>query len=129
MPLLDVPVPSESTPPVLLRRGRRRVACEQSDKYGTVILDRKAQLPRGGSRVPDLAALARPDYRPEKGPACTIGLAFRSLSEADAANLTAALENPHAPSSAIARALSSLGHDAKPYTVQRHRRRECRCPE
>lgn len=79
--------------------------------------------------MPDLATLARSDYRPEKGPACTIGLAFGSLSEADAANLTAALENPNAPSSAIARALSSLGYDVRPYTVQRHRRRECRCPE
>lgn len=79
--------------------------------------------------MPDLADLARPDYRPEKGPACTIGIAFDSLSEADAANLTAALENPHAPSSAIARALASLGHDVRAYTVQRHRRRECRCPK
>jgi hypothetical protein len=79
--------------------------------------------------VPDLADLARPDYRPVKGPACTIALALETLPDADAANLTAALENPHAPATAIARALAGLGHDVRAYTVQRHRRRECRCPE
>ena len=77
--------------------------------------------------MPSLAELAKPDYRVSKGPGCTIGVALRSLPEPDALLLEAALENPHAPASQIARALTELGHNVKPYTVHRHRRAECRC--
>jgi hypothetical protein len=77
--------------------------------------------------VSDLAALAAPNYRVHRGPACTIGLAIQTMPDSDAELLRAALDNPHAPSSQIAKALTNLGHSVKPYTVQRHRRNECRC--
>jgi hypothetical protein len=77
--------------------------------------------------VPDLATLADPTYRPPKGPACTIRLILASLLDEDRRHLTAALDNPHAPSTMIARALEQMGHPVKATNVQRHRRGECRC--
>jgi hypothetical protein len=79
--------------------------------------------------VPDLATLADPTYRPPKGPNCTIGIILTALPESEAATLRAAMGNPHAPSTHIARALEAMGHPVKPFNIQRHRRGECRCGE
>lgn len=75
----------------------------------------------------DLAALANPTYRPSKGPTCTIATLLSMIDAKEAKLLNAALANPNAPSTDIARALAGMGHPVKPYNVQRHRRGECRC--
>lgn len=77
--------------------------------------------------MPDLAALADPNYRPPKGPACTIQLLLDTLDADTAEHLRGALANPHAASTAIVKALQDAGHRVSANTMQRHRRGECRC--
>ena len=54
----------------------------------------------------------------------------RGLATADddtVALFTAALANPHAPGTDIARAMTDRGYPITAHTRQRHRRGECRC--
>ena len=71
--------------------------------------------------------LANPDYRAPSGPACTVGILLKQLDKKTVDTLTAAMNNPHAPSTRISQALKDMGHPASAHVIQRHRRGECRC--
>jgi hypothetical protein len=77
--------------------------------------------------VPSLEQLSDPQYRPPKGPPCTVATILAGMDDATADRFRAAMDNPHAPSTDIARAVTDMGHPIRSYGVQRHRRRECRC--
>lgn len=70
------------------------------------------------------AAIAANSTRP--GGTCTF--ATLRLSEADQADLDAALANRSIPSTVIARGLTAIGHKIGDSTVQRHRKGDCGCP-
>lgn len=76
-----------------------------------------------------LESLASPDYRPPRGPACTVAVILETADEEIVQLFTAALDNPHAPSTAIAKAIGDRGHRISAHVLQRHRRGECRCSE
>ena len=77
--------------------------------------------------MPDLAALADPNYRPPKGPPCGVGHLL-STADADTADLVIkALANPFAGSLAIRDSLSARGYSVPVTSIRRHRRGECRC--
>jgi hypothetical protein len=61
----------------------------------------------------------------EKGPRCT--LESVSLKSEDTAKYRAALAEPAITTKAIATWLRERGIKVSPYTVQRHRRGDCRC--
>ncbi len=80
--------------------------------------------------APSLADLADPEraatlYR--KGPPCSISVALETIPEDQADLLRKALENENARGIDIADALLPFGIDVSAHTVQRHRRRRCRC--
>lgn len=77
--------------------------------------------------MPDLAALADPDYRPPKGPPCSVRHALDSADADTADLLTKALANPYAGSTSIRDALTERGLNVPITAIRRHRRRECRC--
>lgn len=75
-----------------------------------------------------LESLAQPDFRPPKGPQCTVATLL-SVADPEVVDLlTRAMSNPYAPSTMIARAMHDKGHQVSTHSIQRHRRRECRCP-
>lgn len=76
-----------------------------------------------------LESLANPDYRPPRGPACTVAVIIATADPETAQLFTAALANAYAPSTAIAKAITDRGHPISANVVQRHRRGECRCSE
>lgn len=62
-----------------------------------------------------------------KGPRCSVGALLQSLDTTDATDLRGFLADGSKPSTSIAKALQSLGHDVRHYAVARHRRNECSC--
>jgi hypothetical protein len=74
-----------------------------------------------------LESLASPDYRPRRGPTCTVPAILDTADDDTVALFTAALANPHAPGTDIARAMTERGYPIPAHTLQRHRRGECRC--
>lgn len=62
-----------------------------------------------------------------KGPQCTVGVVLSVLKGDEKEALNAALADPTIQLVAISRWLRKNGHDAKPHTLSRHRRQECRC--
>lgn len=82
---------------------------------------------------PLLAALS--DLRPvARGPRCSIGALLDQLATTDpdgCAALRAALDNPNAPATAVAAALTASGYSIRHETVRRHRKRRsglgCAC--
>mgnify|MGYP007090086211 FL=1 len=74
-----------------------------------------------------LESLASPDYRPRRGPNCSIALIIETADEATRELFAAALANPHAPGTDIAKAMAERGYPMPAHTLQRHRRGECRC--
>lgn len=77
----------------------------------------------GPSLIDELRAAAVP-----RRMACRFAAIYEALSDADAADLRAALADETIPTSAIARVLAGRGHEVSGHTVGRHRRGECRCP-
>lgn len=76
-----------------------------------------------------LESLANPDWRPPKGPTCSV-LSLLATVDAETGDLIrAAMNNPYAPSTMIARAVAERGHRISAHVLQRHRRGECRCGE
>jgi hypothetical protein len=75
------------------------------------------------SLLSDIEAQEKP-----KGSPCSIPAIEAVLSPEDAADLEAALASPEISGTAIARALDGRGIKVSSSTIQRHRRRECRCP-
>jgi hypothetical protein len=73
------------------------------------------------------SALAAQTAR-RSGPPCTIGTALARLPKDEAADLRAALADPDARHTAIARALHEIDLDIRADTVGRHRRGDCDCP-
>ncbi len=71
--------------------------------------------------------LANPNYRQPRAAQCGMGLVLCAVDDKTRKTLLAALNNPYAPSTKIAQALSELGHRTSVHVVQRHRRGECRC--
>ena len=69
--------------------------------------------------------LASPEYRAPSGPSCTIAILFQELDKATVETLTAAMDNPYAPSTKISQALKDMG---KPVSRSEERRvgKECR---
>lgn len=63
----------------------------------------------------------------KKGPQCGVGAIFASLEGEHKSAMAAALDDQTIESGAISRWLLKNGHDAKPHSVARHRRKECRC--
>lgn len=59
---------------------------------------------------------------------CKVRQALDALTDQDRATATTALDNPTVEGAVIARAFAALGQKVPAYTVQRHRRGECRCP-
>lgn len=89
----------------------------------------KKQAPAAPT-FPDLATLADPDAARalyHKGPTCSVSVALESLPDDQADLLRKALENGNARGVDIADALCGLGFEMNAHTVQRHRRRRCRC--
>lgn len=76
-----------------------------------------------------LESLANPEYRPPRGPACTVGVILATADPETVQLFTAALANAYAPSTAISKAMSDRGHPLSSHVLQRHRRGECRCSE
>lgn len=74
-----------------------------------------------------LESLADPDWRPRRGPVCTMKALLESVDDDTADLIRAAMTNPYAPSTMIARAITERGHRVSAHVVQRHRRGECRC--
>lgn len=75
-----------------------------------------------------LEQLANPDFRPMKGPPCGVSTVLTDAPKEIGELLLRAMDNPYAPSSNIARAITDKGYPLSQHAVQRHRRRECRCP-
>ena len=70
------------------------------------------------------------EFRPydcQRGPRCTVGLTLDRLPDEDQAKLTAALDSPHIQGANIFRWLKARGIHIEQKTIQRHRRKECRC--
>lgn len=63
----------------------------------------------------------------KKGPQCSVQAILTSIDGEKKAAMVAALGDSSIDSSAISKWLLKNGHDAKPHTLARHRRRECRC--
>jgi len=63
----------------------------------------------------------------KKGPQCSVGLIFESLGGDEKEALTRAFGDSTIELVAISRWLLKNGHDARPHTLGRHRRKECRC--
>ncbi len=63
----------------------------------------------------------------KKGPQCSVKAILTSIDGEKRDAMAAALEDLSIDSSAISRWLLKNGHDAKPHTLARHRRKECRC--
>lgn len=62
-----------------------------------------------------------------KGPQCTVAVVLATLKGEERDALDAALADQTIQLVAISRWLRKNGHDAKPHTLSRHRRQECRC--
>jgi len=71
--------------------------------------------------------LADPNYTYRKGPECTVALAMQQMDKATLATFHAAMANPAAPSTQIAKAVQQLGYQVRYEASQRHRRGACRC--
>lgn len=67
--------------------------------------------------------------RPAKrtGPLCGVARALQALTTEDQADLQTALTR-HYTAKQIAAELVSRGHEIGAFTVERHRRHDCRCP-
>jgi hypothetical protein len=65
----------------------------------------------------------------KKGPQCSVGLIFTSLGGDEREALEKALVDSTIELVAVSRWLLKNGHDAKPHTLGRHRRKECRCDQ
>lgn len=76
-----------------------------------------------------LESLASPEYRPPRGPACTVAVILETADEETVQLFTAALDNAYAPSTALSKAMTDRGHRISAHVLQRHRRGECRCSE
>lgn len=74
-----------------------------------------------------LESLADPNYRPRKGPECSISIMLRQMDDETAALAIAAMSNPYAGSTSIVDAITERGHKVSRAAMQRHRRGECRC--
>jgi hypothetical protein len=74
-----------------------------------------------------LDTLADPNYRPSRGPNCSISLIMSGADKETAQLFAAALKNPHAPATEIAKAMAERGYPMPAHSLQRHRRGECRC--
>lgn len=61
------------------------------------------------------------------GPQCSVGRALVELDGADADALRAALADETITAARLAAALRSIGVDVGHATINRHRRRDCRC--
>lgn len=71
--------------------------------------------------------LADPNYRPRRGPNCSIALIVSTLDPDTAELFHAAMDNPYAPGTEIAKAMAERGYQMPAHSLQRHRRGECRC--
>lgn len=71
--------------------------------------------------------LADPNFTYRKGPDCSVAIALRQMDDATLKKFNAAMANPHAPSTQIAKAVQDLGYSVRYEAVQRHRRGACRC--
>jgi hypothetical protein len=74
-----------------------------------------------------LDTLSDPQYVPKRGPSCTVHLAMQNMDADTLEKFTAAMANPSAAGTLIAKALQDLGFKVRPDAIQRHRRRACRC--
>ena len=66
---------------------------------------------------------------PAKSSKCDVAKILAVSTAADKVTITAALNNPGYTGVAIARALTKSGHPIGESSVQRHRRRVCKCPK
>lgn len=66
-------------------------------------------------------------YPYRKGPLCSVGLIFTSLKGEEKEALEIAMGDSSIELVAISKWLTNNGYDAKPHTIGRHRRKECRC--
>jgi hypothetical protein len=76
---------------------------------------------------PLLDNLANPQYTPRRGPDCSIAIAIAQMDDDTLNKFQAAMDNPSAPGTEIAKALVDLGYLVRPDAIQRHRRGACRC--
>jgi len=74
-----------------------------------------------------LDELAQDNYRPAKGPRCSVADLMERLDKKTLATFQAALANPAAPASHIADALDEMGYFMAGDTIRRHRKGRCRC--
>lgn len=82
-----------------------------------------------GSTTMGLAARLAGGPPPRKDLRCTVGRLIASLPEGEAEALRAALADENWQGVEIAQALGEEGHKIGGYTIQRHRRAQCRCDE
>lgn len=76
---------------------------------------------------PDLsAALADPEMA-TKGPTCAVAIVLEEMPDADRTALLEAIGNPRASGTWISKVLAEHGYTLAGFTINRHRRGECRC--
>lgn len=63
----------------------------------------------------------------KKGPQCSVTAILGAIGAEKRDAMLAALGDPSIDSGAISKWLLKNGYDAKPHTLARHRRKECRC--
>lgn len=73
--------------------------------------------------------LADPKYTYRKGPACSVALTIEQMDDSTTKKFKAAMANPSAPATQIAKAVQELGYTVRYEAIQRHRRGACRCDQ
>lgn len=66
--------------------------------------------------------------RTRKGPTCGVGVILGKMPDADRAALLEAMADDTATAPWLSKILQANGYPLSACQIQRHRRRECRCP-
>ncbi len=74
-----------------------------------------------------LDELSSENYRPPKGPQCSVAALTQRLDKETLVKFNAALNNSAAPAAHIADAMEELGYFISGDTIRRHRKGRCRC--
>lgn len=76
----------------------------------------------------DLAASLKHPVKVHKGPRCGVGMLLREMPAADREALLKAMDNVQASGHWISNVLLEHGYKLSGFTINRHRRGECKCP-
>ena len=79
-------------------------------------------------KKPSLAEAFATAPRTRKGPTCGVGVILGKMPDADRAALLEAMADDTATAPWLSKILQANGYPLSACQIQRHRRRECRCP-